>query len=287
MTLMQPVPAPLPRLPSFVIIGAMKSGTTSLGAYLTAHPDAFCALEPHFFDSNFERGLNWYSDWFKDAGDAKAVGEKSPLYMYHPLAVERLVGTLPDVRLIAILRHPVERAYSHYWHERRTGHETLTFAEALRAEPERLRSSPPGESRFSYVDRGRYLEQLERVAALVPRERLLVQLFDDLERAPGETFAELCAFLGIEGSHVSELVGEKTNTYRTHHPEWLWRQMHVRRLWRWVPPPVARWMGRKMEREAEYPEIDPSIRADLLGRFADPNRALASWLERDLSAWER
>ncbi len=282
---MEPVRTRLARLPSFVIIGAMKSGTTSLGAYLTAHPDAFCALEPHFFDSNFEQGLDWYRNWFLKAADARAVGEKSPSYMYHPHAVERLVSTLPGARLVAILRHPVERAYSHYWHERRLGHEKLSFADAIRAEPDRLRASPPGLSRYAYVDRGLYLEQLERVTALVPRDRLLVLLFDDLERAPADTFGALCAFLGIEGSHLPELVGERTNTYRTHRPEWLWRTMNVRRLWRWMPAPLARRLGRMMEREATYPGVDPGMRRDLLERFAAPNRSLAEWLGRDLGAW--
>jgi hypothetical protein len=282
---MFPAESPGPPLPSFVIIGAMKAGTTSLGAYLSAHPEAYCALEPHYFDGNFERGIGWYREWFKDAGDAVAVGEKSPSYMYHPHAVARLVAALPEVKLIAILRHPVERAYSHYWHERRMGHEKLSFPEALRAEPERLRQDPPGLCRFAYVDRGLYLDQLERVAELVPPERLLVQLFDDLETAPAATFAELCSFLGIAGSHVPTLVGDRTNTYRTHHPEWLWRAMHVYRLWRLLPRPVARRLGAMMEREARYPEIDSRSRAALLDRFAEPNRALAAWLGRDLSAW--
>lgn len=263
----------------------MKSGTTSLGAYLTAHPDAFCALEPHFFDANFARGLDWYRDWFRKAGGAAAVGEKSPSYMYHPQAVERLAATLPSAKLVAILRHPVERAYSHYWHERRLGHERLPFGEAIGAEPERLRTAPPGLSRFAYVDRGLYLEQLERVTKHVPRERLLVLLFDDLERDPAGTFGALCAFLGIEGSQVPELVGERTNTYRTHRPEWLWRAMHMYRLWRWLPGPLARRLGRIMEREAAYPNVDAAVRAELLERFAVPNRALGDWLGRDLSAW--
>ncbi|MGH2728638.1 MAG: sulfotransferase family protein [Actinomycetota bacterium] len=282
---MEPVAAPAVRLPSFVIIGAMKSGTTSLGAYLTAHPDAYCALEPHFFDSNFERGLDWYRGYFRNAGDAAAVGEKSPSYMYHPLAIKRLAATLPNAKLVAILRHPVDRAYSHYWHERRLGHETLSFGEALRAEPERLRASPPGHCRFAYMDRGLYLDQLQRVTSLVPRERLLVLLFDELDREPARTFSSLCDFLGIEGSHVPELVGERTNTYRTHRPESLWRAMQRYRLWRWLPAALARRLGRMMEREATYPDVEPAVRRELLDRFAAPNGALEAWLGRDLDAW--
>lgn len=281
----QPAETLLPGLPSFVIIGAMKSGTTSLGAYLTAHPDAYCALEPHFFDANFERGLDWYRDWFKETDGAAVVGEKSPSYMYHPDAVSRIAQTLPGVKLVAILRNPVDRAYSNYWHYRRTGRERLSFGDALRAEPDRLPSYPPGLCPFAYVDRGLYLPQLERAAEHVPRERLLVQLFDDLERAPAETFAELCAFLGIEGSHVPELVGEKTNTYRDYRPRWLWEYIQKRGLWRFMPARVARTLGRAMEKEAEYPAMEPRVRAELIARFAEPNRALGEWLGRDLSMW--
>ena len=285
MTRMQPAGAPHPRLPTFVIIGAMKSGTTTLGAYLNAHPDAYCAQEPHFFDQNFERGVPWYRERFRDAGAASVVGEKSPSYMYHPDAIRRLTEVLPDARLVAILRHPVHRAYSHYWHERRIKQETLSFGDALDAEPRRLREYPDGMCPFAYVDRGLYLDQLRRVVGYAPRERLLVLLFEDLLRAPEQTYSELGRFLGIDGSLAAPPGPEESNAYRTYHPEWAWKLMHRYRLWGRLPRPIAGRLWRAMQREATYPPIEAAQHARLLDRFAEPNRALGDWLGRDLTEW--
>jgi hypothetical protein len=106
------------RLPNFLIVGAMKSGTTSLARYLGAHPQAYVAPEKeiNFFERGYvwNRGVDWYASRFEGAGDALAVGEASPSYMYWPTAIERMASVVPDARLIALLRDPVERAYSHY-----------------------------------------------------------------------------------------------------------------------------------------------------------------------------
>jgi hypothetical protein len=266
-----------------LIIGAMKSGTTSLRAYLDAHPQAFCAREIHFFNKFFDRGPDWYRAQFADAGGVPAVGEKCPEYLYYADVLERIASALPDAKMIVILRNPIDRAYSHYWHERRGGRERLSFPEAIAAEPERMRADP--RTPFSYVERGRYLPQLEHLFALYPRERVLVLLFEDLEQKPAETFSRACRFLGIDDSVRPDVVGRRTNTYRVHRPEWLWHMMFRRRLWRWLGP-GARIAARLMEREAEYPKIDDESRADLAARFALDNAALARFLEIDLSRWE-
>src|ERR671919_2133494 len=107
------------RLPTFLVIGAMKSGTTALINSLGKHPDVFALpSEIHFFDRFHDRGLDWYRERFAKARGQGAVGESTPEYMYLPHARERIVRDLPGVQLIAILRNPVERAYSHYWHNR-------------------------------------------------------------------------------------------------------------------------------------------------------------------------
>ena len=285
MTRMEAPDAAQPTLPNFVIIGAMKSGTTTLGAYLNAHPDAFCAQEPHFFDRNFERGIEWYREQFRNAGKVAVVAEKSPSYMYHPDAIPRLVEVLPDARLIAILRHPVHRAYSHYWHQRRLKLEKLSFSEALDAEQSRLRETSPGLCPFAYVDRGLYVDQLERVVGVTPRKQLLVLFFEDLLRSPAETYEELGRFMGIDGSLAAPPGREESNPYRTPRPEWAWRLLHRYRLWSRLPRPIAGRLWRVMQREASYPPIEDTVHARLLDRFAEPNRALAVWLGRDLPAW--
>ncbi len=159
---------------------------------------------------NFGRGWSWFRAAFPLAGGRRAIaGEASPYYMFHPLAPQRIAAALPDVRLIAVLRDPVERAWSHYQYERRRGYEDLPFEEALRREPERLAGeaermvAEPGYTSFahrhlSYLARGRYAEQLERIHALIPSSRVLVLQSEALF---GDTDAELervWRFLGLE-----------------------------------------------------------------------------------------
>src|SRR2546425_2110424 len=167
----------------------MKAGTTSLRAYLDAHPQVFSPPETHFFTRNYERGLDWYREQFAGAGEAVLIGDKPPDYMHTKTAMERMAAALPEAKLMAILRDPIDRAYSHYWHMRRVGREGRPFEEAIEAELERNGVI------FNYVDHGRYLVQLERVCSLYPRSNLLVLLFDDLAARPVETFAEACRFL--------------------------------------------------------------------------------------------
>ncbi|HUE84637.1 MAG TPA: sulfotransferase [Vicinamibacterales bacterium] len=128
------------KLPTFLIGGAQKSGTTTLHHYLSAHPDIFIPRRPqelHFFDfdPNYVRGVHWYASHFTSATPAhRAIGQTSPLYLYAPDAPERIAALLPDVKLIFIRRNPVDRAFSHYWHAIKKGRKTLDFETALAME---------------------------------------------------------------------------------------------------------------------------------------------------------
>ena len=141
--------APARALPDFVILGAQKAGTTSLYAYLCAHPDVRAAArkEVHYFDLNYARGATWYRSMFplaaglareRRGGRRVLVGEASPYYLFYPLAAERAGAVVPSAQLIVLLRDPVERAWSHYRHEVKAGREPLEFEAALAAEPTRL-----------------------------------------------------------------------------------------------------------------------------------------------------
>ena len=188
--------APARVLPDFVILGAQKAGTTSLYAYLCAHPEVRAAArkEVHYFDLNYARGASWYRSMFplavalasdRRGGRRVLVGEASPYYLFHPLAAQRASALVPSAQLIVLLRDPVERAWSHYRHEVKAGREPLAFEAALAAEPARLAgadaalragASPeahPSHRTFSYVARGRYAEQLRPWLAHYPREQLL------------------------------------------------------------------------------------------------------------------
>jgi hypothetical protein len=207
--------AGLRALPDFVVIGAQKAGTTSLYAYLSAHPRVRPGLfkEAHFFDLRFDRGERWYRSVFPlrmRLQRAHALtGEASPYYLFHPLAAERAAQVIPNARLIVLLRDPVERAWSHYRHEVAAGHEQLEFMAALEAEPQRLAGAEDAvrtgsapelaerHRRFGYVARGRYAEQLARWFAVFPREQVLVLKAEDLFQDPAETWRVTQEFLGL------------------------------------------------------------------------------------------
>ena len=211
----------LRRLPDFIIIGAQRAGTTALYEYLGAHP-AVVGASPskgvHYFDTDYTRGLGWYRGHFPSvvreryvkARHGKMVtGEASPYYLFHPEVPARVAAVLPRVKLIALLRDPVDRAYSQYSNELARGFEDLGFEEALDAEKVRLAgeaerlSSDPHHVSFShqhhsYVARGFYLEQLQRWQAVFPDEQLLVLESSRFFADPSAALGDVQEFLGLE-----------------------------------------------------------------------------------------
>jgi hypothetical protein len=205
--------------PKFIIIGAQKAGTTSLYHLLCQHPRVKPARkkELHYFDTNYHRGQRWYEAMFPFAvpflnhrfgGLKKITGEASPYYMFHPRAISRLARTLPDAKLIVLLRNPVERAYSHYHHETKNKNEILSFEEALAKEKDRVRSEAEKllqdrqyrslkHRRFSYLSRGIYADQLEVVFRFFARKQVLILKSRDYLTNPEQVLRQACSFLGI------------------------------------------------------------------------------------------
>lgn len=210
--------------PDFLLIGAKRGGTTSLWRYITEHPDVL-GLFPraerikglYYFDEQYARGDRWYRSHFPSSairrrhargGRRVVAGEATPYYLYHPLAPQRVATDLPDARIIVVLRDPVERAFSH-WKERRANDgDPLEFAAALAAETGRLDGEEarivavPGtvsvaHRHWSYVDQGRYAPMLERWFAAVGRERVLVEVSEDMYADPQATLDRVVAHLGI------------------------------------------------------------------------------------------
>lgn len=265
-------------LPNFLIIGAMRSGTTALTRYLDAHRQVYMAPEKevHYFDRHLDRGLDWYRSRFASANGQSSIGEATQTYMFLPEVMPLIAEALPQAKLVAILRNPVDRAYSHYWMNRSQRTEDRDPATALSEELDRS-----GAPRFPYLDRGRYVTQLERVVAHFPREALHVLLFEDLVARPAETFASLCGFLGIDPSLRPENLGEPVNQHIEYRSLWL-RNMSKR-----LPKPVGSAIGKLNGRTTSYPKMDPDLRLRLRAAFTEDNRRLASWLGRELAVWER
>jgi hypothetical protein len=204
-------------LPDFIIVGAMKAGTTSLYAYLSEHPQVIgtAQKEVHYFDHHHARGPNWYRRHFPKLADVVkrdgpvAIGETSPYYLFHPLAAERIAALLPDVRIIALLRDPVARAWSHYRQTVRQGNEPLSFEDALAAENERLEGAEQAlasgraarveaHRQYSYRSRGLYLDQLRRYFDLFPAENILVLRSEDMFDDPQAVFSRTIEFLRLD-----------------------------------------------------------------------------------------
>jgi hypothetical protein len=243
-------------LPDFLILGAQKAGTTALYAYLRWHPEIMGPSwkEVSFFDRHYGRGVRWYRGHFPLRSRGRIVGEASPGYLFHPLAPARVRETVPDAKLIVLLRDPVDRALSHYHHEVALGREPLSFEDALDAEPERTRGEEERMARepgyfshawwdHTYLARGRYAEQLERWFGVFPREQLLGVASEELAADTAGTYQRVLDFLGAP-----------THGLRDY-------------------PRVY---------EQEYTEMAPETRARLAREFAEPNRRLYELLGREL-----
>jgi hypothetical protein len=284
---MDPVTAPLDerltRLPTFLVVGAMRSGTTSLARYLGAHPDVFVAPEKeiHFFDRCFDRGVDWYSERFDRAAGARAIGEATQSYMYDPGAIARMRSVVPSARLLVILRHPTDRAYSHYWLNRAHGLEDRSFEAAIDLEPERLDVSRRGRSVYSYIDRGRYVRQLESLSDSFPRSSLCVLIFEEMRLDPEKAFEIACRHIDVDPAKKPASLGRAINGHVT------FRSPRLRRFAKRLPRSVRAAVGRINARETEYEPMQADTRASLDLLFRPEIDGIAAWLGRDIPSWER
>jgi hypothetical protein len=273
------------RLPDFVIIGAMKSATTSLYRWLDQQPEVFVARskETRFFTDHWSRGLDWYEGLFADADPAQLVGEASVNYMnptLAPIAADRMVRTIPDAHLIAVIRHPVERIRSHYRHEVQRRRESRPLVVAL---------SEPGNT---YLDHSMYQRSLRPYIDRYRREQLTVVRFEDLVRPPASAWSTALRSLSLSDRplpetalNVSEAKGQWSSVMAWAKRNHLISLRTVSRL----PAPVRR-AGRTvfahggLAYEQKLAESRVPIPDGLLTPVWDDLAALESWLGTDLWA---
>ena len=252
-------------VPDFIIIGANRGGTAALYQYLCGHPSMAPSFhrEVHFFERHFAKGMTWYRGNFpsifykcyvtRGARKPFVTGEATTYYIFHPHAPHRILQTLPRVKLIALLRNPTSRAYAQYHQKIRQGRETLSFADAIEAEPERLRGErekmladehyESTEYRdHSYLARGIYVDQLAHWMSLFPKEQILILRSEDLRMNPSGVVKEVLKFLELPAWEPKE-----QNNYG----------------------------------EADYPKMDPHIKQRLNEYFKPHNRRLSDFLGRD------
>ena len=224
--------------PHFIIIGGQKCGTTYLYDRLIEHPQIHACLfeslndgEIHYFHRRYGKGFDWYQANFPDniAPPETATGEASG-YIFYPHAPERIAREVPGVKLIALLRNPVDRALSHYHHEVRLGFETLSISEAFAREPERLDGetekvlADPGyfsfaRNHYSYLSRGSYADQLPWWTEHFGDDQLLILQSERFFREPASSLRQVTDFLGLDDWQPREYQGHKSYRYPGLKPE--------------------------------------------------------------------
>jgi hypothetical protein len=292
-------------MPNFLIIGAQKAGTTSLYYYLEQHPQVYMSprKEPHFFEGTEMdfRGPGRkirpvtdpgeYRALFDGASTEAAIGEASASYLYSRRSPALIRKSIPDVRLIVVLRNPADRAYSNFLHMVRVGREPVTdFSQAL-AEEE-VRKGEGWGPLWHYGSKGYYHEQLERYFDTFGEERILAHLYEDLRSHPFEVLRRTFEFLGVDEGFVPDIS-------RDHNPSGLPKNPALYKLIKRLAshttmgssltrllPDRAR---RRVERRilSKPPPMDPAVRRQLVGRYREDILRLEGLIGRDLGAWLR
>lgn len=294
-------------LPNFLVIGAARSGTTSLYDHLRQHPRIFMSpvKEPRFFAYEGEtpdfRGpgdaarmpkfttLEAYEALFAGVSDETAIGEASVIYLYSPKAADRIRRRIPDAKLIAILRNPVDRAYSHFWAQVTVrGQEPLTdFAEALRAEPARVRDH--WHPRWHYKQRGFYHAQLKRYFDTFDRGQIHVVLNEEFDSAPLRVMQDLYRFVGVDPTFEPDVSDRRhvvptlpaSGTPDASSP----MPGPIRSVFASLRRPRRRQQADAPSATRPRPPLAPELRRVLIDEYRDDILRLQDLLRRDLSAW--
>jgi hypothetical protein len=276
-------------LPNFLVIGAMKAGTTALYNYLRRHPEVFMPdnKQPNFFADQadvgtWNRGLSWYERLFEGAGGARAVGEASITYTLYPYfqgVPGRVAEVLPNVRLIYLVRNPIDRIVSHYWQRVRKGHEAdRTVEEALLVNP-------------SYLDTSRYAMQIDQYLEHFPKERMLVVKSEDMRSERELTLGRILAFLGVDAKRMPDgLVREHNRgAERRRRRPVSTGLRHVpgyRLAAAIAPAPVKRLKERMTTEEmGDPPPISDSLRREVEESLRDDVRRLRDYMPADFDGW--
>ena len=280
-------------LPNFLVIGAAKSGTSSLHHYLRAHPQVFTPKlkEINFFDYDgthldvhyWAKTLEEYERYFVDVGGAMAIGEVAPIYLCSRAAPENISRLIPGTKLIAILRNPVDRAYSDYQMFLRNRGRRLEPARDLAPDAAWVRADS------HWMKIGRYHDQLARYYDLFPREQINVFLFDDLQRNTLAVVQQIYRFLGVDPNFVPDLAtphnvgGMPSNV--------LLERILTNRALRaavepWMSTGAANWFRRlRTKSMRKAPALPPALKATLRRQFHDDISRTSTLIGRSLDHW--
>ncbi len=280
--------------PNFLIIGANKGGTTSLFQYLTEHPDVFKPeiKEPMFFnyykeqqeDTNFRtqrviRSISSYKELFEGSENFKAAGESSTSYLANPWVAEHIYDYNPEMKLIAILRNPIQRAYSNYLMYVRWGEEKRSFSKALKEEL-KGKELPQGKQ---YIALGYYYNSLKTYQEKFGKSQLKIFINEDLKDNPEETFKSICEYLKIATNFTPNTTKKYNTNNRVETRPVLKALKAVNRklyITKYLPDNLKK-------RIATKPSMKKKDKELLLSLYADEIDNLQLFLNRDLSHWKK
>lgn len=281
------------RLPNFLVIGAMKAGTTSLYHYLKGHPQIFVPAykAPEFFvaESNLHRGVNWYRKQFVGAGDAIAVGEVANAYAKYPQfdgVPERIATHIPDARLIYVVRDPIDRILSHYRTRFAEGTEKLPLEEAVFSNP-------------IYLNYSKYALQIEQYLKHVSKEQLLVITADGLRNDRQRTVQTVYEFLGVDASLVPEELERefyqtKDRAVRSPIPLWLRKGLKkyvpIAKRFKEVENNTLRRLNQLRRVDQTQPPtkaitVPAEVREKLVAELKDDVQRLRDYMGPDFDGW--
>jgi hypothetical protein len=268
-----------PRLPQFIIIGAVKAATTWIAHQLRQHPDIYLpGPEPHYFSTEYHRGIDWYAGLFAEARPDQMIGEKSADYLAHPEAPRRIARTLPDVPLIVQLRNPIERAYSDYCMLYRRG--------TVGRRPERYLRS--GSTLPRFLEDGLYHRHLARFLEYFPREKIEVILHEEIRQQPEAVIARVSRHIGIDVR-----ISEAAVAARVNDGEVPLLPLTLRRLLSpakdavgpWRDQPWFQTVRNALARTPSYPPLTDDLRKRLRDYYAADVQELGRMLSRDMTSW--
>jgi len=293
-------------LPTFILAGAPKCGTTSLWEYLQVHPDVCtCVMkEPKFFyggiiniqepDSpkpnlpgNYNKGLPWYQSLFRQCKTKNVIGEATGNYFSASESPQLIKKHLPDITLLFILRDPVERIYSHYWQEIRSGNKLPNFNTLIQ-------QHNPAFERYAYISK--YQIHIQRYYKYFSKEQINIFLFDDLKNNPKKLIHEVYQTINVNPNFLPKNIGKQFNKRRMPYFYWvdktLFRLSNIYRTTIKQNPPrwlhqFALMMLNSNSKIRKFPPMSKSIRKDLVAKYEETIEFVETTLNRSLPSWRQ
>lgn len=289
----------------FLIIGAQKSGTTTLYNWLMQHPDIYLPREKEnpFFAKNdlFRQGIKYLRPFYRDCRNEKFVGMAFVHLMYFRWCTDRIYNYNPEAKIIAVLRNPVDRAYSAYWYARRNLWEDCeSFEQAIKREKFRKKGSYHEQTDFTYLLHGHYSEQLQRYFDFFGKDKVMILLLDDLKTARKCALASVLDFLGLPSPDVRKIdFCQDSNRAAMPRIRWLQKFLLSREAWykrlgrkcasntvrEWIRSQVTNKIIKMNAIKFQYPPMNPDTRKRLVEYFRPHNAHLEQMIDRDLGHW--